>query len=141
MKKLISFAPAALFAIAIGLSSGLVRAGSSTDGDGNLYGTTTFAGSGEGPDATVDFVVIYGAGGLTLSELNAELTVVGDDISGSADDTADAISSMSAYDETSASTITFLYQVDSTADQPVNSLFIKDFGFTPTKTGVINVHL
>ena len=135
MTKLIPIATATLVAALVALSANFVEAGYTTDNDGNLYGTTTFTGSdaNDDPDATVDFVVIYGSDGVTLAELNTELGGLGS-LAATDDDTGDA-AGFDAYDETSASKITFLYQIDSTTAVDVNSMFIKDFGFTPTKTG------
>ncbi|MBN82372.1 MAG: hypothetical protein CMJ70_19755 [Planctomycetaceae bacterium] len=100
------------------------------------YGTRTFTGSGAGaPDATVDFVVIYSADGVSHEDLNVVFD--GPDFADSTDDHAvNNGTGMAAFDETAQ--MAFLYQITG-AGGVVDDLYIKDFGFTPSSAGYFNL--
>ena len=68
MSKSISMVTAGLLTIGILVVGGPVQAGLD-DASVGLNGTANFTGAG-GPDANIDYVVVYRAGGVTLDHLN-----------------------------------------------------------------------
>ena len=135
MSKTISIITAGLLAIGILVTGGPVQA-ALNHASVATRGTTTFTGSnGDDPDATVDFVVVYVSGGISLAHLNDNV-FTGADLTAALDDEADATATMSAFD--TSVDMAFFYQITGTSGGETTQLFIKDFGFAPTSAGYFN---
>ncbi|MBB73878.1 MAG: hypothetical protein CMJ75_05115 [Planctomycetaceae bacterium] len=135
MSKSISMVTAGLLTIGILVVGGPVQAGLD-DASVGLNGTANFTGAG-GPDANIDYVVVYRAGGVTLDHLNdnvftgVNLTTA--DAAGGSGEAA-GLGTMQAFDETAK--IALFYQIDSASgDGEITRLAIRDFGFAPTSAG------
>ena len=135
MRNTRSIILAGMVLVVLSLSGGALQAALDNAMVGT-YGTATFTGSGgNDPDATVDYVVIYRSGGVRYSDLNTVLDTGALDLD-SDDDDVPGNGDGSAYDESKE--LTFLYQIDGVdggAEDDVERLYIKDYGFTPNTAG------
>ena len=131
MKRSSRFASLAAVGLATLVFSASTEAALNNAGNVGTSGTTTFTGTnGVDPDVTVDFVVLYKSGGVSLDDIDTTaFSGGGTQLNGTA-----TLLSGGSYDD--SADMVFLYQVDQTdGGGEFRNLLIKNYGFTASSVG------